>query len=278
MEGICKNANNFNNEDYSIFVIGDVKTPVETRDYCEKLCRDFNSEVIYLDIEDQKNKFVDYIDLFNFIPLNNNTRKMIGTFLAYKSNCERVVMIDDDNYATDNDFIKFHSICGSEMEINCLKSSDGWFNICESMLEKNKIPFYPRGYPWSKRFQSNTKLEKYNKKSKIVVNGGLVLSDPDVDAVSRLFWPLEVTGIKDKYLNNFGLYPGTWSPFNDQNTSISRNLIPVYYKPPSVLRNADIWTSYLIERICEESKDIVTFGQQLVKQIGMNMIIGMTIH
>ena len=99
------------------------------------------------------------------------------------------------------------------------------------------------------------------------MNGGLVFGDPDIDAVSRLFWPIRVTGFKEEFLPVFGLQEGTWSPFNDQNTAIARELIPVYFKPPSVLRNADIWTSYLIEKLTEGTGDVITYGQPIVEQI-----------
>ena len=67
---------------------------------------------------------------------------------------------------------------------------------------------------------------------------------------------------------NFALSKNNYSPFNDQNTSISRDLIPIYYKPPAGGRNSDIWTSYFIEKILHSSKkDVVAFGEPLVNQI-----------
>jgi hypothetical protein len=59
----------------------------------------------------------------------------------------------------------------------------------------------------------------------------------------------------------------TWSPFNYQNTSLARELIPCYYRPLSGLRNADIWTSYLFNKLAEHFGDVITFGQPLAKQI-----------
>ena len=94
---------------------------------------------------------------------------------------------------------------------------------------------------------------------------GLVLEDPDVDAISRLFWPIRVVSSKNKLTSNFGLYPGTWSSFNNQNTSTSRELTSVFYTRSNG-RNSDIWTSYVICKLAETSKDVIAFGAPYVKQ------------
>ena len=74
--------------------------------------------------------------------------------------------------------------------------------------------------------------------------------------------------IKSKYSTNtnFGLYPGTWCSFNNQNTSTNRDLSSVYFTPSSAGRNSDIWTSYVICKLTEVSGDIVAFGAPYVKQ------------
>jgi hypothetical protein len=175
-------------------------------------------------------------------------------------------LIDDDNFATHHDLIGHHSIVGDEIELNHISSDSGWFNVCESMVEENNIPFYPRGYPWSERFKTVDTVSQI-KTSKVVVNLGLVLGDPDIDAVSRLFWPINVIALDSRYEPNFALNPGTWAPFNDQNTSISREIIPIFFKPPSTGRNADIWTAYVVTKLAEHFNHVITYGQPLVKQI-----------
>jgi hypothetical protein len=265
LDSICKNAVD-HGMTYLGIVIGDEKTPVEARTYCNRLSEEYGIENKYYDLEDQYRILDDYKEFLDFIPHNNNVRKMIGTWLAYIGGCERVIMIDDDNYAMDGNFIGFHDIVGKKRNINLTSSDSGWFNISETMVEQEGIPFYPRGYPWSKRFRRD-QLETSKEEARVIVNGGLVFGDPDIDAVSRLFWPIRVTGFKEEFLPVFGLQEGTWSPFNDQNTAIARELIPVYFKPPSVLRNADIWTSYLIEKLTEGTGDVITYGQPIVEQI-----------
>ena len=105
------------------------------------------------------------------------------------------------------------------------------------------------------------------KKKKIVLINGLVFEDPDIDAISRLFWPIRVIGTKNNLNENFGLYPGTWSSFNNQNTSTSRELTSVYFTPVCVGRNSDIWTSFVMCKLTEVAGDVIAFGAPYVKQL-----------
>ena len=270
LETILKNAKKYNEKNFKIFVIGDLKTPQAAEKYCKGLSNKYNVFVKYLSVSDQEKLLKKYPKLIKFIPKNDNVRKMIGNIICYLDGCKNVLMIDDDNFAVEkHNLIYHHSKTGfMQNKITSIRTKNNWPNIAISMEEKLNIPFFPRGFPWSKRFKNNKiKISKVSNK-KIAVTGGLVLGDPDVDSVSRLFWPIRVTKIKKIFLPNFALSKNNYSPFNDQNTSISRDLIPIYYKPPAGGRNSDIWTSYFIEKILHSSKkDVVAFGEPLVNQI-----------
>tara|TARA_Y100001970_G_scaffold283328_1_gene398165 strand:+ start:53 stop:1267 length:1215 start_codon:yes stop_codon:yes gene_type:complete len=267
---ILENARKYKEKNFKIFVIGDLKTPKEAKSYCEKLSKKYNSFVKYLSVSDQEKLLKKYPLLVKFIPKNDNVRKMIGNIICYLDQCKNVLMIDDDNYAIkDHNLIHHHSNTGFyQNKISSMSSDNKWPNIAIAMEEKNNIPFYPRGFPWSKRFLKNKIKKKIEINKKIAVTGGLVLGDPDIDSVSRLFWPINITKIKKNFLPNFAVGKNNYSPFNDQNTSISRDLIPIYYKPPAGGRNSDIWSSYFIEKILHSTKDnVVAFGEPLVNQI-----------
>ena len=266
LESLTNNINKYNHSDIEIIVIGDENTPDGANDYCNSLMDKSQIEIKYYDINSQKQIFKEYKEFYDFIPLNNNVRKMIGTIYSYLNNTDIVILIDDDNFATEHDFINGHNKVGFINEYECIESDNGWFNICESMIESNRIPFYPRGFPWSKRFVNNSFIE-IKKNMKAIVNQGLVLGDPDIDSISRLFWPINVIAIDSHYLPHKALAQGTWTPFNDQNTSISKEIIPLYYKPISGLRNADIWTSFLLNKVAEISGEVITFGEPLVRQL-----------
>jgi hypothetical protein len=268
IRGICQNlVTHKRTINTSILVIGDVKTPVETKGYCQKISNEFKVEIEYLDIRGQKKALAKYPDLLNLFPYNTPDRVILGGMLSYLRGCDRLIAVDDDNYITKHDFVGFHSITGKEAKLNLIKNDQGWFNVHNALKEEHDIPFYPRGFPWQQRNPASNKKAYKSKTVKVVANQGLVLEDPDIDAISRLFWPIRATAMKSDFAPQFGLYPGTWSPFNYQNTSLCREIIPLYYRPLSAIRNADIWTAYLINKLAEHFGHVITFGQPLVKQI-----------
>ena len=268
LEGLCENINEHGHVDETtIIIIADKKTPNDAEDYCIKTSQKYNVKLEYFDIAKQLNEFKNNQQLLNLFPYNTPDRVMLGGMLSYMRGCERLIAVDDDNYSTEHDFVGFHQITGETREIDIIDNDYGWFNVHNALIEENNIPFFPRGYPWSKR-KNNANEKKLIKKScKIVVNQGLVLEDPDIDAISRLFWPIRATGMADGYGTQFGLNKGVWSPFNYQNTSIIRDLIPCYYRPLSTLRNGDIWTAYVFNKLSDHFDDVLTFGQPLVKQL-----------
>jgi len=267
IDGMCENINSYGHANASILVIGDIKTPAGIKEYCQKTARKFGIEIEYLGIEDQKKALADHKKLLNLFPYNTPDRVILGCMLSYIRGCQRTIAVDDDNFTTEHDFVGFHSITGTEAELNLINNESGWFNVHNALVEENNIPFFPRGYPWAQRSPEANKKTYLKQKARVIVNQGLVLEDPDIDAISRLFWPIRGIAMSPEFDSQFGLYPGTWSPFNYQNTSLCREAIPLYYRPLSTKRNADIWTAYLYNKLAGYFGDVITFGQPLVKQL-----------
>lgn len=267
LTGLCRNAICHNQRDISILVIGDRKTPTGARTLCNLASWEYGIDIEYMDIADQEGALSQYPDLLGIIPANTPDRIILGGMIAYLRGCDRLIAVDDDNYVTDHDFVGYHSITGTEVELELVESESGWFNVHETLNEQHNMPFYPRGFPWGQRTPELGRRTWQIKEVRVVVNQGLVLGDPDIDAISRLFWPIRATGMHDRYGPQFGLSPGTWAPFNYQNTSLCREIIPLYYRPSSTLRNADIWTAYVITRLAEHFGDVIAYGQPLVRQV-----------
>ncbi len=268
LDDICKNSTQYNHKDIKIIVVGDKKTPIEITSFLQKLSNKFSIKIDYYDLEKQEKKLSRFKDLLSIIPYNSGARKLLGNFIAYMEGFEIVIQIDDDNFIdTTKDFIGHHKRVGSQIDIDVTKSESGWFNIYEYLIEENNIPFFPRGFPWSKRNYSKSNYQEININKKIVLINGLVFEDPDIDAISRLFWPIRVTGSKKNLDDCFGLYPGTWSSFNNQNTSTNRELTSVYFTPVCVGRNSDIWTSFVMCKLAEVAGDVISFGAPYVKQL-----------
>lgn len=267
LEGLCENAARNGHRNLSGLVIGDQNTPPEARRLCETLTAKFRIPVTYLDLREQEEALASYPELLGLIPMNSGSRKFIGSFLAYLRGCEALIFIDDDNFVTDIDFVGWHEVVGTAAELDLIASDTGWFNIYESVVEARGIPFFPRGYPWGQRQNPPPRVERRRETRRVIANSGLVLDDPDVDAVSRLFWPIRVVEMAPEWRPRFGLAPGTWSPFNDQNAAYGGELVPIYFAPPSTGRNADIWGSYVVNRLVEHFGDAVSFGYPVVRQI-----------
>ncbi len=262
IEGLCKNLNTFGYKDTDIVIIGDVKTP-PLEDYLYSVNKEYGIPIDYLTIETQEARIPKVLcDMFDY---NTPDRTMLGGMYAYLNGAKRVIALDDDNYITESDFAGWHKVTGLTKLTPIIQSDSGWFNVHECLDSSGNVKFYPRGYPFGQRHKEY-KVTQSLKEVRIVVNQGLVLGDPDIDAIQRLAHPINAYQMNNKYPMQFGLYK-TWSPFNYQNTSIFRDLIPCYFRPKSALRNGDIWTAYIFNRLADHMGDVITFGHPLVNQV-----------
>lgn len=264
LEAYIKNALKYKHKDVGFIVIGDKKTPPEAKTFCLKLARKFPYEMIFQDVNDQAVYLKQYPELAAHLPYNSIQRRNIGLLLAYEKGAQVIITIDDDNFFEAGDFIGRHSCVGKTASLDSVRSPDGWYNICETLKEERNIPFYHRGYAWKERWKPKIKTTVKKAKKKIMVNAGLWLEDPDVDALTRLTLSIRATGYNRK--TNFTLAKGTWCPFNSQNTALHRDLLPAYFLSPLVGRYDDIWGSYLTRAIMDHMGDAIAYGFPLVRQ------------
>ncbi len=267
LEGACKNAKFYNRKNIEFFVVGDKKTPTDTPDYCKELSSKYSYPIHYMELEEQDKMLENHKELLGLFPYNDSNRKLLGMIRAYMDGFENLITLDDDNYVTNHDFFGGHDIVGTEKDLSLVESSSGWFNVCEYLIEENNMPIYHRGFPWSKRMYGKNELVTIQRaKRKIVVNGGFWLGDPDVDAVSRLFHPIRAVGMDESMAPNFGLFPGTWCPFNNQNTAMSYEILPGYLTIHHHLRFADLFPAYVICKIAGHLNHVIAYGYPLVIQ------------
>ena len=267
LEECCKNAKFYGHKDVEMFVIGDKKTPPQVRGYCSQLSNNYGYQIHYLGDIEQEKSLEKYPCLLDMIPYNDACRKIYGMVIAYIKGFDVMIAIDDDNFPTNHDYFGCHSIVGDVIEMPLVESPSGWFNTCQYLIEEKNIPFYYRGIPWSKRKAEKDLITIHKGKAKIVVNSGFWLEDPDIDATSRLFWPIRVTGMKTEMEPNFGLYPGTWCPFNNQNTAMAREILPAYFTPPKALRFSDLWPAFVVNKIAGHLNSVISYGYPFVRQI-----------
>jgi hypothetical protein len=249
----------------TLIIIGDIKSPITNVRYCEKYRKE-NFEIKYFTIEDQYKYFFEFEELLDHLPLNSFSRRNLGDLFAIMNKYDYIIKIDDDNFPIDNNFILDHINSFNFTPRNTLTTDNGWFNVCQTLTEKSMIPFYPRGFPYSYRWQGNTTVEA-EKITRIGVNAGLWVGDPDIDALTRLTFPIQVTGFEEKLFGpNFVLSQGTWAPINTQNTCFNREFSLISFVSPYVGRFDDIFSGYILRKIADRLQIGISYGKPIVNQ------------
>lgn len=212
---------------YQLVVVGDEKTPSGW--FCEN--------ATYLSTERQ-NKIGSYLN--KVLPYNHYCRKMIGYLYSIASGADTIVDTDDDN-------IPYHDWAFPDYEgvYSTVIEDQRFINIYQLYTDKN---IWPRGLPINlitKSFSLENKLE--NKVCKVGIWQGLADEAPDVDAIYRL------TNDKPVFFEKrepIVLGKGTISPFNTQNTVITKELFPLLYLPSFVtFRFTDILRGLIAQPI-----------------------------
>ena len=247
LEKYAQNARFYGHSDLSFVVIGDKKTPAETRTFCNSLsARHF--PCTYLGIEDQRSYLERYPALWTHLPFHSIQRRNIGFLKAWEDGAQTIITIDDDNWMLNHDFVRLHGLVGETPELPAFETSSGWFNVCSTLDEASNTPFYHRGFPRGERWkESETFTSVAPIKRRVAVNAGLWLDDPDIDAMTRMERPISVRGMRASAPARFALQPGTWSPFNSQNTFLSRDVLKDYFLLPFCGRMDDIWAAYYLQ-------------------------------
>ncbi len=174
--------------------------------------------------------------LSKLIGWNCIQRRNFAILEAYDRGAKVIALIDDDNIPYDNWFKNIYV----NKEIRC------------SEIKTNKKIFDPVGYTnHSNLWHRGIPLElvnnrTYNTKKKVVfkpdIQANFWNGDPDIDAVCRMLFKPECKFTKTK----FPFFSKKISPFNSQNTLISRNVIKDYFLYPHVGRMDDIWASFYV--------------------------------
>jgi hypothetical protein len=266
LEKYGENARFYGHEHVNFIVVGDKKTPPEARAFCDSITAKYYP-CEYMDVDDQLAYLERYPDLGRHLPFNSIERRNVGLLKAWEDGALVVITIDDDNLMLNQDFIGLHGVVGAQPQLVAVESSSGWFNVCSMLEDSNGTPFYPRGYPRGERWrEAESFICTAPLRRRVAVNAGLWLDDPDVDAMTRMERPIRVRGMHRGAPGRFALQPGTWSPFNSQNTALLREVIPAYFLSPCIGRYDDIWPSYIVTRIANHLGDVIAYGQPLVRQ------------
>ena len=263
-EGYCRDFAEHKRKGINFIVIADKKTPPAARTYCEQLQATYGYSFEYMDVEDQVSYLKRFPELDAYLPYNSVQRRNIGMLRAYEIGAQAILTVDDDNFVLEPDLLQYHLKVGQRVELPALSSSNQWLDPCQFLTATPQMAFYHRGFPMAQRWQP-TETTESTRTARVIVNVGMWVGDPDVDAWVRLTVPLEA--IRWNKSNNFTLAPGTWAPFNSQQTTLARDLIPAYFLNPNAGRYDDIWASFIVHRFAEHFDDAISYGSPVVSHL-----------
>jgi hypothetical protein len=246
------------------YVVGDRKTPPEAESFCKNLASETGIPMHWLGVREQEEILASYPELGAHLPWNCIQRRNVGHLLAVADGHEMIIAIDDDNFRTDDDYVGLHLAALNAKETESVSAKSGWFNCCALLEEAQGRQFFPRGYPVLQRTGLPGEMSYAKSNARVVVNAGLWLGDPDIDAVTRLAIQPDATAVKRK--ETLALAKGTWCPFNSQNTAVHRDVMPAWFMSPCVGRFDDIWGSYIALTCIEHMGHAIAFGRPLVRQ------------
>lgn len=228
----------------SMIVVGDRKSPTDFHlDGCT-----------FLPLSEQAAAFPHFAEL---LPLNSYARKNIGYLWALRGGAEHIVDTDDDNAPYPSFWTPRPKTVSGR-----LVTRDGWVNAYAYFSD---ALIWPRGLPLDQiRAQDAAPPAGATAERICPVQQGLADDNPDVDAVYRLILPLPV---KFKDGKDVILAPGTWCPFNSQNTHWSPEAFPLLYLPSYCsFRMTDIWRSFVTQRVLWANDWCVSFHAATVYQ------------
>ena len=218
-------------KDWTLVVVGDTKTPHEL--YKELDC-------VYLSPSIQETISKELSDVIGWKSIQ---RRNIGFIFAYNQGADIVATVDDDNIPYDD--WGSDVLVGQEIECDLYEPET---DVFDPLSITNTPEIWHRGYP-IELLQTRHRVEYKGKtKRKVLVQADLWDGDPDIDAMARLtLKPIVKYNINQPYCSN------KISPFNSQNTFLSREVIPFYSVLPHIGRMDDIWGAYILQHYFPES-------------------------
>lgn len=263
LDGYVANLRRFGREDVDIIVIIDRKTPASVAERCAHyglLCPTLDEQEAFL---------ARFPSMASRIPYDSDNRRNIGFLMALDRGAELLISIDDDNYCLDDvDFVGEHLAAGTTIETPETECDDGWLNICSLLDSSTNDEIFPRGFPYFARRHRRTVAEKAATPARVAINVGLWLSDPDVDAMTRLVQAPHIASAKNRSLR---LGRDTWTPINTQNTAVIRDAVAAYYYVRMgfslgglrIDRYGDILSGYLIQKCVKTVGEAIRIGSPI---------------
>jgi len=205
---------------WDFLVVGDKKTPHSEYD-----------SYMYLHPEEQEKLDKSLSDMIGWGCIQ---RRNLGFVYALKNGYDYIATVDDDNIPYDN-WGEFYT----PQEVDVFSTKFKFFDPL-SVTTYNHL--WHRGFPIQYVNKKNevTKSRKFFEKFDVQAN--LWNGDPDVDAICRMIHAPECTFTNSWYTTD------CITPFNSQNTIVSKDALKHYFMFDKVGRMDDIFGSYILQK------------------------------
>jgi len=211
-------------KDWTLIVIGDKKTH---KDY--KIDRG-----IYVSPEDQE-KYDK--NLSNLIGWDTHARRNFGHLIAKDMGADIIAMVDDDNIPLEG--WGENLLCGNEAEVNYHETK---LDAFDPIGKTNYNHLWHRGFP-IQLVHARDNHKSIRKNIKVDIQADFWNGDPDVDAICRMIYK-PICSFSEEPFPLAGNKP---SPFDSQNTFMTKDVLPHYFFLPHITpygRMGDIWSSF----------------------------------
>ena len=241
--------------DVAFYVVGDEGAPNKA---IGDFCRSINAS--YFTAADQRKLGYACSDLLRW---RDSARRSVGCLEAVRDGAEVVILADDDNLPVDRGYFARHQLAltGSFSGL-VMQPAGGWADPGQLMMP----PVRHRGFPQQLWNPPQPLALGHATGLRIGVNQGLVLGDPDIDAVERIARHPVCTGVSPAGEAGVALSARAYAPFNAQNTAFRAELLPVMVMQAPAGRFLDIWAAFIAERVMRDTGWSVLYGRPLVWQ------------
>jgi len=219
-------AERIRKEGGELLIIGDRKGPASYD----------TPETHFFPIDEQKKLT---FALAGILPENVYTRKNLGYLAAMQADAPCIYETDDDNMPGALWKMRSETVNAAEV------SGMPWVNIFRSYTDEH---IWPRGFPLERITDDATIHASDGKTSDVYSPIQIGISDNAPDSTG--WWcPVSNRPIGFCPGENSWLKPGTWSPFNSQDTWWFPLAYPLMYLPSTcTFRMTDIWRGFVAQR------------------------------
>lgn len=268
LDGYVENLRHFGHAETEIIVIIDRKTPASVAERCAHHRRT-GARILCPTLDEQEAFLAPFPSMAGRIPYDTDNRRNVGFLMALDRGADVLISIDDDNFVLEDvDFVGEHLVTGTTVDSESIESSDRWFNLCSLLRSSTKDEIFPRGFPYFARRQSRKIVEERSQPARVALNAGLWLSDPDVDAMTRLTQAPHIASAEPR---SICLGTNTWTPINTQNTSVARDAVAAYYYVKMgfslgglrIDRYGDILSGYLLAKCVKTRGEAIRIGSPI---------------